>query len=160
MSELERRLAAFKGAEACCVFGSGYLANSGIVPTLVGRGDLVLLDDDVESIVSAIAVGRSVFANARRFLTYHLTDNVAELAPFVVWALSGGAIPLALGVLQILLLDIVFSLDSVITAVGMASQVAVMIAAIPELKTAAAFARCSSGSRCASTISAFGCSWV
>lgn len=68
--------------------------------------DLVLLDDDVDTIVGAIAVGRSVFANARTFLTYHLSDNVAELAPFVVWALSGGTIPLALGVLQILLLDI------------------------------------------------------
>lgn len=68
--------------------------------------DLVLLDDDVATIVSAIAVGRSVFANARKFLTYHLSDNVAELAPFVVWALSGGSIPLALGVLQILLLDV------------------------------------------------------
>jgi magnesium-transporting ATPase (P-type) len=42
----------------------------------------------------------------RRFLTYHLTDNVAELTPFVVWALSGGSLPLALGVLQILCLDI------------------------------------------------------
>jgi magnesium-transporting ATPase (P-type) len=31
---------------------------------------------------------------------------VAELTPFVVWALSGGRIPLALGVLQILALDI------------------------------------------------------
>jgi magnesium-transporting ATPase (P-type) len=39
-------------------------------------------------------------------LTYHLTDNVAELTPFVVWALSGGRFPLALGVLQILALDI------------------------------------------------------
>jgi magnesium-transporting ATPase (P-type) len=39
-------------------------------------------------------------------LTYHLTDNVAELAPFVVWALSGGRFPLALGVLQVLSLDL------------------------------------------------------
>ena len=44
--------------------------------------------------------------NIRRFLTYHLTDNVAELTPFVVWALSGGRFPLALGVLQILALDL------------------------------------------------------
>ncbi len=44
--------------------------------------------------------------NIRRFLTYHLTDNVAELLPFVVWMLSGGRFPLALGVLQILALDI------------------------------------------------------
>ena len=68
--------------------------------------DLVLLDDDFATIVAAVEQGRATFANVRRFLTYHLTDNVAELTPFVVWALSGGTFPLALGVLQILALDI------------------------------------------------------
>jgi magnesium-transporting ATPase (P-type) len=68
--------------------------------------DLVLLDDNFATIVAAIECGRATFVNIRRFLTYHLTDNVAELTPFVVWALSGGRIPLALGVLQILALDI------------------------------------------------------
>jgi 8-amino-7-oxononanoate synthase len=41
---LETRLARLKGTEAACVFGSGYLANAGIVPSLVGEGDLVLVD--------------------------------------------------------------------------------------------------------------------
>jgi calcium-translocating P-type ATPase len=68
--------------------------------------DLVLLDDHFATIVTAIRYGRATFANIRRFLTYHLTDNVAELAPFLLWALSGGGAPLALGVLQILALDI------------------------------------------------------
>ena len=49
--------------------------------------DLVLLDDDFATIVAAVEQGRATFANVRRFLTYHLTDNVAELTPFVVWAL-------------------------------------------------------------------------
>ncbi|MBL6938538.1 MAG: 8-amino-7-oxononanoate synthase [Alphaproteobacteria bacterium] len=44
-SELEARLAAFKGAEAACVFGSGYLANAGIIPVLVGPDDLILADE-------------------------------------------------------------------------------------------------------------------
>jgi magnesium-transporting ATPase (P-type) len=68
--------------------------------------DLVLLDDNFATIVGAIEHGRAIFSNGRRFLTYHLTDNVAELTPFLVWALSGGRFPLALGVLQILALDI------------------------------------------------------
>jgi magnesium-transporting ATPase (P-type) len=68
--------------------------------------DLVLLDDNFTTIVSAVEQGRATFANIRRFLTYHLTDNVAELAPFVVWALTGGVFPLAIGVLQVLALDI------------------------------------------------------
>jgi magnesium-transporting ATPase (P-type) len=68
--------------------------------------DLVLLDDHFSTIVSAVEEGRATFTNIRRFLTYHLTDNVAELAPFVIWALSGGKFPLAIGVLQVLCLDI------------------------------------------------------
>jgi magnesium-transporting ATPase (P-type) len=68
--------------------------------------DLVLLDDDFATIVEAVRLGRTTFTNARQFLTYHLTDNVAELTPFVLWALSGSRFPLALGVLQILALDL------------------------------------------------------
>ena len=80
----------------------------GLSGTDVAReaADLVLLDDDFATIIAAVEQGRATYANIRRFLTYHLTDNVAELTPFVIWALSGGHFPLALGVLQILALDI------------------------------------------------------
>jgi magnesium-transporting ATPase (P-type) len=80
----------------------------GLSGTDVAReaADLVLLDDHFGTIVAAIEQGRATYSNIHRFLTYHLTDNVAELTPFVVWALSGGQFPLALGVLQILALDI------------------------------------------------------
>ena len=43
--ELEERLARLKGTAAACVFGSGYLANTGIIPALVGDGDLVAIDE-------------------------------------------------------------------------------------------------------------------
>ena len=69
--------------------------------------DLVLLDDDFTTIVHAITYGRSTFVNLRRVLVYHITDNVAQLAPFALWALSAGRFPLALGVLQILCLELV-----------------------------------------------------
>lgn len=44
-TELERRLAALKQTDDCVVFGSGYLANLGIIPTLMKPGDLVLADE-------------------------------------------------------------------------------------------------------------------
>lgn len=44
-AELETRLARLKGAEAACVFGSGYLVNSGVTPALVGQDDLILIDE-------------------------------------------------------------------------------------------------------------------
>ncbi len=66
----------------------------------------MLLDDNFATIVAVIEQGRTTFANTRRFLTYHSSANLGELTPFVVWALSGGRIPLALGILQILTFDV------------------------------------------------------
>ena len=42
--ELEQALAEFKGYEACVLFGSGFLANTGVIPALAQRGDVVLSD--------------------------------------------------------------------------------------------------------------------
>ncbi len=44
-AQLEARLARIKRAEAAVVFGSGYLANAGIIPVLIGRDGLVLADE-------------------------------------------------------------------------------------------------------------------
>jgi 8-amino-7-oxononanoate synthase len=41
---LEQRLAQHKHTQAACVFGSGYLANAGIIPVLAGEGDLLVVD--------------------------------------------------------------------------------------------------------------------
>jgi 8-amino-7-oxononanoate synthase len=44
-SELEVRLARLKGTQAACVFSSGYQANTGIIPALIGSRDFVLIDE-------------------------------------------------------------------------------------------------------------------
>jgi len=41
---LESAVAAFKGTEAALVFNSGHAANTGIIPALVGKGDVVFSD--------------------------------------------------------------------------------------------------------------------
>lgn len=42
--ELERRIAAFKGTESALLFNSGYAANTGMIPSIVGVGDVILSD--------------------------------------------------------------------------------------------------------------------
>jgi len=66
--------------------------------------DVVLLDDNFATIVSAIEQGRATFDNIRRFLTYILASNIPELVPFVCMAALG--IPPALTIIQILLVDL------------------------------------------------------
>jgi len=43
--ELERRLARFKKAEASLTYPTGFTANSGLIPQLVGEGDLIISDE-------------------------------------------------------------------------------------------------------------------
>ena len=43
--ELERRMAAFKGVEACITFQSGFTANLGTIPAIVGKEDAIFSDE-------------------------------------------------------------------------------------------------------------------
>jgi 8-amino-7-oxononanoate synthase len=52
-SELETRLARLKDSEAACVFGSGYLANTGIIPAVAGADDLILVDELAHACIHA-----------------------------------------------------------------------------------------------------------
>ncbi|MFZ1575670.1 MAG: HAD-IC family P-type ATPase [Chromatiaceae bacterium] len=83
-------------------------AHIGIAMGLTGTdvaksaADMILLDDNFASIVNAIEEGRAVFENIRKFLTYILTSNVPELAPFLVYVLL--RVPLT--IIQILAVDL------------------------------------------------------
>ncbi len=66
--------------------------------------DIVVLDDNFATIVSAVRFGRSVVANISKFLTYILASNVPAIMPFL--AMVAWRIPAALTVLQILAVDL------------------------------------------------------
>ena len=78
----------------------------GITGTDVAKesADMILLDDNFASIVSAIEEGRAVFDNIRKFLTYILTSNIPEIVPYLAFVLF--RIPLPLTVIQILAVDL------------------------------------------------------
>jgi calcium-translocating P-type ATPase len=67
---------------------------------------MVLTDDNFATIVVAIAAGRRVYANVRKFITYIFAHATGEVVPFLVFAVTGGAIPLPLTVMQILSIDL------------------------------------------------------
>ncbi len=75
---LESRLAKLKGTDAACVFGSGYLANTGIIPALVGRGDLLLVDELSHACINGGA--RLSGATVRRYRHSDVEDAKALLA--------------------------------------------------------------------------------
>lgn len=80
----------------------------GITGTDVAKeaADMILTDDNFASIVNAVEEGRTVYANIKKFTTYIFTSNAPEAVPFVFFAFSGGRIPLALNVMQVLAVDL------------------------------------------------------
>jgi calcium-translocating P-type ATPase len=66
----------------------------------------VLTDDNFASIAAAIEEGRVVYENIRKFITYIFAHATPEIVPFLIFALSGGSIPLPLTALQILAIDL------------------------------------------------------
>lgn len=63
--QLEKALADFVGAERALFYSTGYMANVGVVPTLVGRGDAVFADRlNHASLIDAVQLSR---ADHRRY---------------------------------------------------------------------------------------------
>ncbi|MGN6609674.1 MAG: cation-translocating P-type ATPase [Jatrophihabitans sp.] len=67
---------------------------------------MVLTDDNFATIVTAVREGRRAYENLRKFVLYIFAHAVPEVVPFMVFALSAGAVPLPLTVLQILAIDL------------------------------------------------------
>ncbi len=76
--ELERRLAEFKGTEACISFQSGFSANIATVPALVGKEDVIFSDElNHASIIDACRLSR---AKVVRYAHCDVDDLRAKIA--------------------------------------------------------------------------------
>lgn len=79
--QLEERLAAFKGCERTLLFGSGYLANMGVITSLVGSADVILSDElNHASIVDGCRLSRAERRIYPHCNTAVLAQQLAEMA--------------------------------------------------------------------------------
>jgi sodium/potassium-transporting ATPase subunit alpha len=81
--------------------------------------DMVLMDDNFATIITAIEEGRTIFANIRKFIAYVLTSNIPEIMPFIASVALGA--PLALSVVLILTVDLG---TDMLPALGLGREVA------------------------------------
>jgi len=103
--ELESRLARRKGSAAACVFGSGYLANTGIIPALAGPDDLIVVDELSHACIHAGAklsgaalrlYRHADAAHAEELLAAHRAGKKrALIATDGVFSMDGDLAPLA-----------------------------------------------------------------
>jgi 8-amino-7-oxononanoate synthase len=101
---LEERLAAFKGTEACVLFGSGYLANLGTICALAGPGDTIFSDQlNHASIVDGCRASRAHVVvyrhldheHLRRCLQRHGGQGRRLIVTDTVFSMDGDVAPLA-----------------------------------------------------------------
>ena len=104
-AQLEARLARIKKTEAAVVFGSGYLANAGIIPVLIGCDGLVLADELSHACLFAgaqlsrgkvLAFRHNDNAHARELLEAHRAEHDHVLiVTDGVFSMDGDLAPLA-----------------------------------------------------------------
>ncbi len=73
---LEKQLAEIKGTEAAVVFGSGYLANLGTIPALIGKRDLIVIDELCHACLHS---GARLAGGDVRIFRHNDVDHATEL---------------------------------------------------------------------------------
>ncbi len=106
---LEQRLAAFHGTETALLFGSGYLANTGVIAALARRGEMVFSDE----LNHASIIDGCRLAGAQTFVYRH--RDLEHLA----WGL--GRVP---GHAALIVTDGLFSMDGDVAQLGWLRELA------------------------------------
>ncbi|MES2390649.1 MAG: glycine C-acetyltransferase [Acidobacteriota bacterium] len=79
--ELEEKIAAFKGVEACVVFQSGFAANAGTVSAILGKEDFILSDElNHASIIDGARLSRAKIKVFRHKDVAHCEELLKEVA--------------------------------------------------------------------------------
>jgi 8-amino-7-oxononanoate synthase len=102
---LESRLAAAKGTEAAVVFGSGYLANTGIIPALMTPADVIFVDELAHACIWAgaklsgariVSFAHNDMTDLARLLALHRANHLhALIATDAVFSMDGDIAPVA-----------------------------------------------------------------
>jgi glycine C-acetyltransferase len=78
--ELEEKIAAFKGVEACVVFQSGFTANAGTVSSILGKEDFILSDElNHASIIDGARLSRAKVKVFRHKDVAHCEELLKEI---------------------------------------------------------------------------------
>ncbi len=78
--ELEEKIAAFKGVEACVVFQSGFTANAGTVSSILGKDDFILSDElNHASIIDGARLSRAKIKVFRHKDVAHAEELLKEV---------------------------------------------------------------------------------
>ena len=122
-SQREQSLIAVTGVDTHSSAKDNFSQNINIAMGMTGTdmskqsADIILLDDNFASIVIGIEEGRVIFDNLRKSICYTLSSKTPEVVPFMLYIIFD--IPLALGSISILCIDLV---TDIIPAISLAYE--------------------------------------
>ena len=94
----------------------GFSMGSG-VPAAKYAASMILVDDNIKSIINAVVWGRNIYGNVRRFLQFQITFNITTILIVFIGGIFKGAT--LFSVLQLLWINLIMD---TIAAVALAAE--------------------------------------